>query len=121
MAGNSTFRVALVQMRSGRDPQANLASLSVSIDEAKGAGADYVLTPEMTNIMENKRERLLAAIAPDENDPTLGALRSLARKHAIYIHVGSLAVKASADKAANRSFLIDRRGDIVARYDKIHM
>ena len=37
------------------------------------------------------------------------------------MHVGSLAVKASADKAVNRSFLIDRRGEIVARYDKIHM
>ena len=121
MAANSTFRVALVQMRSGRDPQANLAALTASIDEAKRAGADYVLTPEMTNIMENKRERLFAAITADESDPTLAALRSLARAHAIYIHVGSLAVKASADKAANRSFLIDRRGDIVARYDKIHM
>ena len=38
-----------------------------------------------------------------------------------FIHVGSLAIKVSPDKAANRSFLIDRRGDIVARYDKIHM
>src|SRR5581483_6034 len=38
-----------------------------------------------------------------------------------YIHVGSLAVKVSPDKAANRGFLIDRRGDIAARYDKIHM
>jgi predicted amidohydrolase len=48
-------------------------------------------------------------------------LREAARKLSIYIHIGSLAVKASPDKAANRSFLIDRRGDVVARYDKIHM
>jgi len=48
-------------------------------------------------------------------------LRELARQHEIFVHIGSLAIKISPDKAANRSFLIDRRGDIVARYDKIHM
>ena len=85
------------------------------------AGADYVLTPEMTNIMESNRERLFATIADEENDPVLAALRDAARRLGIYVHIGSLAVKASPDKAANRSFLIDRAGDIVARYDKIHM
>ena len=39
----------------------------------------------------------------------------------IYIHIGSLAIKASPEKAVNRSFLIDRKGDVAARYDKIHM
>jgi predicted amidohydrolase len=71
--------------------------------------------------MEIKRERLFAAITEEERDPTLAALRETARKHSIYLHIGSLAIKVSHDRAANRSFLIDRRGDIVARYDKIHM
>jgi predicted amidohydrolase len=118
---NSAFKVGLVQMRSGVDPQANLAAALASIEEAAGAGADYVLTPEMTNIMEIKRDKLFATIADEDRDPILAALRAAARKHSIYIHIGSLAVKASPDKAANRSFLIDRRGDVVARYDKIHM
>jgi predicted amidohydrolase len=120
-AASSTFKVGLVQMRSGVDPQKNLAAALAAIEEAARAGADYVLTPEMTNIMESKRERLLAAIADEERDPTLAALREAARAHAIYVHIGSLAVKASSDRAANRSFLIDRRGDVIARYDKIHM
>jgi len=120
-AASSAFRVGLVQMRSGLDPQANLAAARAFIEEAARAGADYVLTPEMTNIMEVKRERLFAAIADEERDPTLAALRETARRLSVYVHIGSLAVKASPDKAANRSFLIDRRGDIVARYDKIHM
>jgi predicted amidohydrolase len=105
----STFKVSLIQMRSGLDPQANLA------------GADYVLTPEMTNIMEIKRDRLLSKIMPDDHDPTLATLREVARKLSIYIHIGSLAIKASPEKAVNRSFLIDRKGDVAARYDKIHM
>jgi deaminated glutathione amidase len=120
-APNSSFKVGLVQMRSGIDPQANLATALASVEAAADAGADYVLTPEMTNIMEIKREKLFAAIADEEYDPTLAALRAAARKLSIFVHIGSLAVKVSADKAANRSFVIDRRGDVVARYDKIHM
>jgi predicted amidohydrolase len=118
---SSVFKVGLVQMRSGVDPQANLATALAVIEEAARAGAAYVLTPEMTNIMEVKRERLFASIADEELDPTLAALREAARRFSIYVHIGSLAVKVSPDKAANRSFLIDRRGDVIARYDKIHM
>jgi len=120
-AAGSAFKLALVQMRSGMAPEVNCAAALAAIAEAKSAGADYVLTPEMTNIVESKRERLMAAIVDEERDPTLAALREAARKHAIYVHIGSLAVKASPDKAANRSFLIDRSGEVVARYDKIHM
>jgi predicted amidohydrolase len=120
-AASSAFKVGLVQMRSGVDPQANLATALAAIEEAAGAGAAYVLTPEMTNIMEVKRERLFAAITEEELDPTLAAFREAARKFSIYVHIGSLAVKVLPDKAVNRSFLIDRRGDVIARYDKIHM
>jgi deaminated glutathione amidase len=118
---NSAFKVGLVQMRSGVDPQANLATALAAVEAAADAGADYVLTPEMTNIMEIKRDKLFAAITDEERDPSLAALCAAARKHSLYLHIGSLAVKVSPDKAANRSFLIDRRGDVVARYDKIHM
>src|SRR5215469_15851411 len=119
--GGSAFKASLVQMRSGLEPAANLAAARGLIEQAVEAGAQYVLTPEMTNIMEVKRERLFAAIADEERDPTLAALCETARRHSIYLHIGSLAVKVSHDKAANRSFLIDRRGRIMARYDKIHM
>jgi predicted amidohydrolase len=115
------FNAAMIQMRSGLDPAANLVAALKLIDEAKEAGADYVLTPEMTNILAAKREQLFAKIVAEEQDATLTTLREVARKLAIYIHIGSLAIKASPEKAANRSFLIDRRGEVVARYDKIHM
>jgi predicted amidohydrolase len=121
MNGTSTFRVGLIQMRSGRTPQVNTDMAAKLIGEAKTGGADYVLTPEMTNIMELSRERLFATIVPEENDAALATFRELARALGIYLHVGSLALKVSSDKAINRSFLIDRRGEIVARYDKIHM
>jgi deaminated glutathione amidase len=117
----STFRVGLIQMRSAREPQVNTDDAARMIGEAKTGGADYVLTPEMTNIMELSREKLFSTIVPEENDASLATFRELARALGIYVHVGSLAVKVSPDKAANRAFLIDRKGEIVARYDKIHM
>ena len=117
----SAFKVGLVQMRSGVDPRANLATVLAAIEEAKRGGAAYVLTPEMTNVMEAKRDRLFAAITNEESDPTLAALCEAAQRLSLYVHIGSLAVKASPDRAANRSFLIDPRGEVVARYDKIHM
>jgi len=121
MRGGSSFTAALVQMRSGVMPQRNLDAVARLISEARDRGAEYVLTPEMTNILEVKRERLFAAIAPEESDATLAALRELARRLRIFLHIGSLAIKLSPERAANRSFLIDRDGEIIARYDKIHM
>jgi predicted amidohydrolase len=115
------FTAALVQLRSGLLKQKNIDAAARLIREAKEAGADYVLTPEMTNILEVKRERLFAAIAPEDSDAGLAAFRELARSLRIFLHVGSLAIKLSQEKAANRSFLIEPAGDIVARYDKIHM
>ena len=117
----STFRVGLVQMCSGRSPQANLDAAAKLIGEAKDGGADYVLTPEMTNVMEAGRQKLLAAIVAEEQDASLAMFRELARRLALYLHIGSLAIKVTPDKAVNRSFLIDPSGEIAARYDKIHM
>jgi deaminated glutathione amidase len=116
-----TFKAAMIQMRSGLRPAANIDDAVRLIGDAKSAGADYVLTPEMTNILAAKREQLFAAIVEEERDSSLATVRELARKLGIYIHIGSLAIKLSNDRAANRTFLIDPKGEIVARYDKIHM
>ena len=117
----TSFTAGLVQLRSGLHPNANLDSAVKLINEAKSSGADYILTPEMTNILALKREQLFAVIVEEEGDQSLATFRELARKHGVYLHVGSLAIKLTPDKAANRSFLIGRDGEIVARYDKIYM
>jgi predicted amidohydrolase len=117
----ATFRVGLIQMRSGRTPAANVDAATKLIAEAKAGGADYVQTPEMTNILEARREALMAAIAPEQEDPSLAAFRETARQYGLWLHVGSLALKVSPDRAVNRGFLIDPKGEIAARYDKIHM
>ncbi len=120
MSGGS-FKAAMIQMRSGMTPAANIDEAVRLIGEAKSAGADYVQTPEMTNILARKREQLFAVIAEEEADPALAALREQARKLGLYVHIGSLAIKFSPERAANRSYLIAPSGEIIARYDKIHM
>jgi predicted amidohydrolase len=115
------FKAAMIQMRSGLKVAINIDAAVRLIGEAKSAGADYVLTPEMTNILAAKREQLFAAIVDEELDASLATLRELARRLGIFIHIGSLAIRLAHDRAANRSFLVDPKGNVAARYDKIHM
>jgi deaminated glutathione amidase len=118
---SGSFKAAMIQMRSGLTPAANVDAAARMIGEAKNAGAEYVLTPEMTNILAGRREQLFSTIVEEEQDPSLATLRELARKLGIFVHVGSLAIKVGHDRAANRAFVIDPKGEIAARYDKIHM
>jgi len=115
------FTAACVQMTSGREPAGNIAAASALIREAKAAGADLIMTPEITNMLEPKREAMLAKALPEGEDTALAAFRALAAELKVWLLIGSLAVKVAADKAANRSFLIGPDGRIAARYDKIHM
>jgi len=80
-----------------------------------------VQTPEMTNIMELERPRLLAVVKPEADDPAVTQFRFLARELGIWLHVGSLALMGERDRPVNRSLLISPEGRIAARYDKIHM
>jgi predicted amidohydrolase len=115
------FLAAAVQMRSGIDVAANVAEAERLIRIAAADGAQYVLTPEMTTILDRDRHRLLAAIAPEDSDPSLRRFRQLAAELGIHLHIGSMAVRLGEDAVANRGFLIGPDGAILARYDKIHM
>jgi deaminated glutathione amidase len=116
-----SFRVGLVQMCAGRTVDRNIAAATELIRAAARGGAQYVQTPEMTNILELDRERLLAAIKPEADDPGVTQFRFLARELGIWLHVGSLALVGERGRPVNRSLLISPEGRIDARYDKIHM
>jgi predicted amidohydrolase len=121
MSADQSFTAAMVQMRTGLLPEPNLEQATHLIREAAVAGADYVLTPEVSNMMQINRQALFEHLAGEEDDRSLKAYRALAAELGIHLHVGSLAVLASAERAANRSFLIGPDGGIIASYDKIHM
>jgi predicted amidohydrolase len=114
------FTAACVQMRGRRDPAQNLDDAISMIREAARAGATYVQTPEISNIVNRDRPALLAAIRTEAEDPMLAALSALAKELTITIHIGSLAIK-NGDKVANRAFVIGPDGKLLARYDKLHL
>jgi len=116
------FTAACIQLTSGADPEENLKVSSALIEEAIAAGADFVSTPEVTNMMEPYKAAARDKASLEEDDLTLEAFRSLALKHQKWIHAGSLVIKKpDDDRLANRSFLIAPDGSITAKYDKIHM
>src|SRR5258708_14377859 len=88
----TVFRAAAVQMLTGLDVAANLAEAERLIRAAASGGADYVLTPEMTTVLDRNRERLLAVIRPEESDPSLARFRALAAELRLQLHIGSMAI-----------------------------
>ncbi|MEH2511700.1 putative amidohydrolase [Nitrobacteraceae bacterium AZCC 1564] len=115
------FIAAMVQMRTAMLPETSLAEGVKLIREAKDRGADYVQTPEVSNIIQVNRKGLFEVLASEEDDRSLKTYRELASELKIYLHIGSLALRATPERAVNRSFLIAPTGDILACYDKIHM
>ncbi|MEZ5965514.1 MAG: carbon-nitrogen hydrolase family protein [Planctomycetota bacterium] len=115
------LRIALVQANSGNELAPNLAFLAQAVRAASAAGARLVLTPENTAMAGADRADTLAKASPEASHPGLQVGRDLARELGIWILLGSLQVRVDADQCANRSFLVDSCGEVVARYDKIHM
>ena len=113
--------VACVQTNSTPDPLENVERVGPMIREAKARGAQLVTTPEIVGMLEPKRDLALAKARPEDSHEVLAAFRGLAAELGIWLLVGASSIKLSEDKLANRSFLIDDQGQIVARYSKIHM
>ena len=121
MTKASRFRAACVQLRSSDDPAENVLFASALIRDARAQGADFVATPENTNLMAPDGGAKLELSRTEDDDPALPVFRSLAEELSIWLLIGSLAIKVSDTQTANRSFLISPRGAIAARYDKIHL
>jgi len=117
------MRAALVQLRSGDDPSANLPVTLGLLAQAAQDGAELILTPECTNMVSASRAPQDASLTTEAEDLTLTAIRTLAAERRVSVLLGSLLLKSGdADgRFANRSFVIGSDGAIRARYDKIHM
>ncbi len=114
---------ALIQTCSSDDPRENLARISTQIRAAANDGAGFILTPEVSNCVSSSRSHQQVVLQREEADLSLAGYRALAAEMGVWILIGSLALKTSDEdgRFANRSFLIDPSGAVLARYDKIHM
>ena len=121
MSTPGPFRVGLVQTRTPASHQAALDHVAPLVREAAGQGAQFILTPEGTNVLQKDRARLLPSLTALEDDLVVRGLRDLARELGVWIDVGSALVLREDGQAANRQAVIDPDGAIVATYDKLHM
>ncbi|MBW4706753.1 carbon-nitrogen hydrolase family protein [Roseobacter sp. YSTF-M11] len=117
------MKTALLQLNVSDDPAANLEITLDYMRDAAAQGATFILTPEVINCVSTSRKHQDAVLQHEVDDITLAALRAQAQASGVWLLIGSLGLKTNdADgRFANRSFVVNPDGDIVARYDKIHM
>ena len=117
----SNLRVACIQTNSKSDPNINIKEVSSLICEAKSDGAELITTPEVVGMLEPNREKALDKAQAENDHSVLREFRNLSKDLSIWLLIGSISIKLSDSKLANRSFLINPAGQIIARYTKIHM
>ena len=118
------LEIALIQTRTPATPEAGLAHVDPLIRKAAADGAKFILTPEVSNFVEQRRDRKGQWVTDEDQDRVILALRRLAAELGVWLLIGSAVVKAGVagdDRAANRSLLIDANGGVVGRYDKLHV
>ena len=116
------FTAACIQLNSQNHMDENIQSACRLIREAAEKGADLIATPENVEFISKNEEDLFASVQPEENHPALTAFCKLAQELEKFLLIGSLSVKLTDQrKIANRSFLINNNGEIIAKYDKIHL
>ena len=126
---SSSFTASCIQFTAARDHEPNIHTVSDLVRRAREGGADFVLTPETTGLIEPIGKLRRQKVRDEANDPMLAALREVARETGVWLLIGSLAVDLSREtgtregetRLANRSYLVNPGGAVVARYDKIHM
>ncbi len=118
---SKSFRIACLQINSGSDYQANLATVNAMTREAAEKGAQFILTPEYVLMMDGSGRVMREGAMAADGAPALGELQALARELRVWFLAGSLTLNTDDGRIANRSFLLSDTGQAVAHYDKIHM
>jgi predicted amidohydrolase len=114
-------KVALYQSNTGIDPEANATALIDAVSQAVAGGAEMLFTPEMSGLLDRDSARAAKSLRSEDDDLVLAACRDAAKRNRIWLDVGSLAIRLTDGKLANRGFAIDSEGEIRARYDKMHL
>ena len=105
-----------------------LATFDEAIEEARrlagdavAAGAELVCLPEYCGGLKSENGLFAPPTAPEARHPVLDALRGFASDAGVWMLIGSIAVDGPGDRLINRGYVLDGRGDIRARYDKIFL
>ncbi len=115
------MKIALIQMTSGPDVTANLNDLTQQIREAASEHAVFISTPENSDFMSEDEMKRDAHMFDEHDHPFIAHFKSLAKELGVWIHLGSIKIKSDDHKKYNRSYLFSDEGEIVGRYNKIHL
>lgn len=115
------LKVAAIQLCAGQNVRDNIDVADDYIRQAAAAGAQLIVTPEQTALMELAGDALFANIFEQQDCPAFAHFKALAKELEVYLCIGSLAILNSDGSVANRGFLIAPYGEVISHYDKIHM
>jgi deaminated glutathione amidase len=116
------LKIAVHQMCSGIEPDANARIMADAIYQAAATGSAMYFAPEMSILVDRQRERAAAHILSESDSGAISAVIDAAKKHQIWVHLGSAPVRGDrSGKLANRSIIIAPDGEVGARYDKMHL
>lgn len=115
------FTVACVQNSAIDDIDHNIRDARELIDKAVGVGADLVCLPEYFTCLEQTDTLYIERGYLEREHPALEKFAELAAELKVWLLLGSVAVKVSAEKVGNRSYLLNSSGEVVQTYDKIHL
>lgn len=113
--------VACLQTRPCPTAEEALGEALGLAEQASTAGAQFLFLPEYCGGLKSEGAALVPPAFEEDVHPVLQGLRRFARDHQIWIMVGSIAVPAADGKIINRGFVLNPSGEIVSRYDKIHL
>ncbi|GGZ27908.1 carbon-nitrogen hydrolase family protein [Asticcacaulis endophyticus] len=118
-----TLKIALIQLTTPADQAVALAQATPLIERAAAEGAQLILTPECSNLMEIRKDQKALKVTTAENDICVQGYRDLARRLKVSILMGSAIVleKDGDTRAVNRTLLIGPDGDFIDAYDKVHL
>lgn len=114
-------RAACIQVNAGTEIRPNLDAAGDLVRRARDAGAELIALPENVSMIVQGRDKVLARVAAEGTHPAMPFFAGLARETGAWILAGTLGIRLDDGRVANRSLLFDGRGNLVARYDKIHM
>ncbi|MCK8498387.1 carbon-nitrogen hydrolase family protein [Myxococcus faecalis] len=117
----SKLIVGLIQVNARNEMAPNISFIEEQARKALAAGANFVMTPENSTLLGANHEDTLSKVVAEEHHPGLMSAKGLAREHGVWFLIGSIHVKVEGERCANRSYVIDPEGRVVAWYDKIHM
>ena len=117
---NRKLSIACLQYSSAKNEKHTLDTIKDLIDKALDVEAELITLPECaTSLQKNSILTKNLAKTEDENF-SLQILKEIAKLNSIFILIGSLPIKVH-DKLVNRSFLVGPEGNVLYKYDKIHL